>query len=44
MHIIGSFGKKTRFQNCKDIICECHRNHATGETKMKPQTGNELNF
>ena len=46
MHIIDSFGKKTlwRFQNCKDIICECHRTDATGETKMKLQTGNEQNF
>ena len=46
MHIIGSFGKKTlyRFQNCKDIICECPRTDATGETKMKLQTGNEQDF
>ena len=46
MHIIDSFGKKTlwRFQNCNDIICECHRTDATGETKMKLQTGNEQDF
>ena len=46
MHIIDSFGKKTlwHFQNCKDIICECHRTDATGETKMKLQTGNEQHF
>ena len=46
MHIIDSFGKKTlwRFQNCKDIIRECHRTDATGETKMKLQTGSEPNL
>ena len=42
MHVIDSFGKKKlwRFQNCKDIICECHRTNATGETKMKFQKVN----
>lgn len=42
MHVIDSFGKKKlwRFQNCKDIICECPRTNATGETKMKFHTGN----
>jgi hypothetical protein len=46
MHIIDSFGKKTlwSFQNCNDIVCECHRTNATGETKMKFHAGSETDF
>ena len=46
MHVIDSFGKKKlwRFQNCKDIICECPRTNATGKTETKFHTGSEPDF
>ena len=46
MHIIDSFGKKTlwRLQNCKDIVCECHRTDVTGETQIKIQSGSAAFF
>ena len=40
------FGKKTlwRFQNCKDIVCECHRTDDTGETQIEIQPGSAAFF
>jgi hypothetical protein len=45
MHIVDIFGKKTltfpKLQRYCHIVCECHRTNATGETKMKLQTGSD---